>query len=215
MNMSHENKTRLTLQQSARELVLATASGGMAIALGTLLSIFTVIKMPQGGSLTIGSMLPLIFCALAFGPVWGVGTAIVYGVLQFIIAPYAAHWASIFLDYPIAFGMLGLSGFFAAPYARRLEESNILRRIGLLSLPRIVLAVVVAMGGRLFAHVLSGVIFFAYYAPEGQNVWLYSLGYNGTYMVPEMVITSLLLLPLAYVLKPRGHDRPAGRSGDA
>ena len=78
-----------------------------------------------------------------------------------------------------------------------------MRRIGLLPLPRIVVAVVVVMSARLFAHVLSGVIFFASYAPEGQNVWLYSLVYNGTYMAPEMVITLLLLLPLAYVLKPR------------
>ena len=58
------------------------------------------------------------------------------------------------------------------------------------------------MLGRLIAHVLSGVVFFASYA-EGKNVWLYSLGYNGTYMVPEMVVTSILLLPLALVFKPR------------
>ena len=121
-------------QQKTRELVLATASGGMAIALGTLLSIFTVIRMPQGGSLTIGSMLPIIFCALAFGPVWGFGIAIVYGALQFIIAPYAAHWASIFLDYPIAFGLLGLAGLFAAPAQQRRSERHVLRRISLMPL---------------------------------------------------------------------------------
>lgn len=204
-NKPHDQAKGITSQQKIRELVLATASGGMAIALGTLLSIFTVIKMPQGGSLTIGSMLPVIFCALAFGPVWGVGIAIVYGVLQFIIAPYAAHWASIILDYPVAFGLLGLAGLFAAPAAHRLQETNSLRRIGLLSVPRIVLSVTVAMSGRLLAHVLSGVIFFAAYAPEGQSPWLYSLVYNGTYMVPEIVITSLLLMPLAIVLKP--HQR--------
>ena len=190
-------------QQKTRELVLATASGGMAIALGTLLSIFTVIRMPQGGSLTIGSMLPIIFCALAFGPVWGFGIAIVYGALQFIIAPYAAHWASIFLDYPIAFRLLGLAGLFAAPAQQRRSERHVLRRISLMPLYRIPLAVTVAMLGRLLAHVLSGVIFFASYTPEGQNVWLYSLGYNATYMIPEILITCVLLLPLVYLFKPR------------
>ena len=197
------NKPSDTAQPAKyREAILATATGGMAIALGTLLSVFTVIKMPQGGSLTIGSMLPVIFCALAFGTGWGFGIAAVYGVLQFIIAPYIAHWASIVLDYPVAFGLLGLAGLFAAPRDSRREERNILRRVGALPAWRIVLAVVVAMLGRLIAHVLSGVVFFASYA-EGKNVWLYSLGYNGTYMVPEMVVTSMLLLPLALVFRPR------------
>ncbi len=189
-------------QQSVRELILATASGGMAIALGSILSIFAVIKMPQGGSLTIGSMLPLILCALAFGPAWGIGTALVYGVLQFIIGPYAAHWASIILDYPVAFGFLGLAGLLAPAPALRQTESNILRRVGLLAWPRIVLAVILGMTGRLLAHVLSGVIFFASYTPAGRNVWLYSIGYNASYMLPEMAITSLLLLSLAFLFRP-------------
>ncbi len=188
--------------QQIREVILATASGGMAIALGTMLSVFAVIKMPQGGSLTIASMLPVILCALAFGPAWGIGTAVVYGALQFVVGPYAAHWASIFLDYPIAFGLLGLAGFLAPPAEERRAETNILRRIGLLAWPRIVLAVFLGMTGRLLAHIFSGAIFFASYTPAGQNAWIYSLGYNATYMVPEMVITSLLLLPLAFLFRP-------------
>lgn len=201
MNQSEPNT--LPHQKNVREMILATASGGMSIALGILLSIFTVIKMPQGGSLTIGSMLPVIFCALAFGPLWGLGICAVFGVLQFIINPYIAHWASIILDYPLAFGLLGLAGLFAAPAGRRLAEKNILRRIGLIPLPRVILAVVVGMSARLVSHVLSGVIFFASYAPEGQNVWLYSFIYNATYMVPEMVITCLFLIPLAAVFRTR------------
>jgi hypothetical protein len=87
-----------------------------------------------------------------------------------------------------------------------------LRRVGALPAWRIVLAVVVAMLGRLIAHVLSGVVFFASYA-EGKNVWLYSLGYNGTYMVPEMVVTSILSCrwPLSSAA-PEDRERRRGKS---
>jgi thiamine transporter len=203
-----QNETNPTKRQIQHEAILATASGGMAIALGTMLSIFTVIRMPQGGSLTVGSMLPIILCALAFGPAWGLGIAAVYGVLQFVVAPYVVHWASFLLDYPVAFGLLGLAGFFAGSRRVRLAEPNILRRIGQISLPRLLLAVFVAMAGRLAAHVGSGVIFFASYASVGQNIWLYSIGYNGSFMLPELVITTVLLLPLAIFLR-----RPAGQAG--
>ncbi len=192
----------LSGQQKMREAILATACGGMSIALSTVLSLFTLIHMPQGGSLTPASMLPIIFCALAFGPSWGMSIGAVYGVLQYIINPLASNWASFILDYPVAFGMLGLAGFFAAARMTRVNEKNILRRIGLISLPRILMAVFLAMAGRTVCHVLSGVVFYAEYAGD-QNPWIYSLLYNGTYMLPEMAITCILLLPLASVFRSR------------
>jgi thiamine transporter len=185
-----------------RETILATASGGMAVAMSLVLSLITVVRMPQGGSLTPASMLPVIFFSLAFGPLWGIGTCAVYGLLQFAIDPLAISWASLLLDYPIAFGMLGVAGFFAASRGVRLAERNILRRVGLVRLPRIFTAVTAAMLGRMACHTLSGVIFYAQYA-EGQNPWIYSLIYNGTYMLPEWILTCVLLLPLAAVLRPR------------
>lgn len=195
--------TRLKLHEST----LATATGGMAIALATVLSLVTLYKMPQGGSITPASMLPILFCALAFGPAWGLGIGAVYGILQFIIAPYTAHWASIILDYPVAFGLLGLAGLVAAPAARRIQEKNILRRLSLISPPRIIMGVLLGMLGRTVSHLISGVVFYASYAKDaGQNPWLYSLIYNITYMLPEAVITLLVLIPLSLVFRSR---RPA------
>lgn len=184
------------------ESILATASGGMAIALSTILSFLILLRMPQGGSLTAASMLPIIFCALAFGPVWGIGIGAVHGLLQFIIAPYLAHWASVILDYPLAFAFLGLAGFFAAPAALRREKRNIISRITLVTPAKMIIAVWIAMAGRMLSHLVSGVVFYRSYAIEaGQNPWIYSLIYNGTYMLPEAVLTSIILVGVATVLR--------------
>lgn len=186
----------------SRETILATATGGMAIALASVLSLIKLFDLPQGGSVTVASMLPILFCALTFGPVWGLGIAAVYGILQFVISPYAAHWASIFLDYPLAFGLLGLAGFFAAPDSQRLGERNVLKRLSMVKPANIVIGVIVGMLGRTVSHVLSGVIFYASYAEgTGLNPWMYSLVYNGSYMLPEAIITLVVLLPLAFAFR--------------
>ncbi len=188
---------------SIHETVLATASGGLSIALATLLSLLTLYRMPQGGTITPASMLPIIFCGLAFGPAWGIGIGAVYGLLQFIIAPFAAHWASIFLDYPLAFAMLGLAGLFAPRRTVRTGQGHVLRRIGLLKMTRIMAGIWLAVLGRLIMHLLSGVIFYRSYAVEaGQNPWIYSIIYNVTYMVPEAVIVTVLMLALSYLFRP-------------
>jgi len=83
------------------------------------------------------------------------------------------------LDYPIAFGALGLAGL-ARGHARLAQAW-----LGTL-----------AIGARFAAHVVSGAVFFAQYAPAGQNPWIYSAIYNGTYLLPEAVLSGLLLMAL-------------------
>jgi len=186
-----------------RETILATASGGMAIALSTVLSLIKLYDMPQGGSITPASLLPIFLCALAFGPVWGIGIGAVYGLLQFIISPFAAHWASIILDYPLAFALIGLAGLFAAKHSERTAERNVLRRIGLVPLWRVIVAIVIGISGRFLSSFLSGMIFYGIYAPEGQSAAIYSLVYNASYILPDMVIIFIVLIPLAAVLRQR------------
>lgn len=191
-----------------RETILATAVGGMAIALSSVLSMIKLFAMPQGGSVTPASMLPILFVALAFGPAWGIGVGAVYGLLQFVIEPYSAHWASIILDYPLAFGLLGLAGFFARPYAERSAERQILRRLSAIQWPMIVTGVVVGMLGRTVSHLISGVVFYGSYAKEaGQNPWIYSLVYNLSYMVPEALITLVILIPLSIAFRKKQQAR--------
>ena len=201
--MTQQNTSNETTKM--RETILATAAGGMAIALSSVLSLIKLFEMPQGGSVTAASMLPVLFVALALGPAWGLGIGAVYGLLQFVLQPYSAHWASIILDYPLAFGLLGLAGLFARPLMDRMSERNLLRRLSAIRWPQIIAAVVVGMLGRTLAHVLSGVVFYASYAEEaGQNPWIYSLVYNLSYMIPEAIITIIVLVPLAVVFRKKG-----------
>ena len=157
--------------------------GAMMIAIATVLS-FIKMKTPlwvNGGSVTAGSMIPILIFAYRWGGARGILVGAVYGLLQFFIEPYAAHPLSIILDYPLAFGLIGVMGFFAN------QESGA---------ASIITGVTVGLLGRFMAHFLSGFIFFAAYAPEGTHPVLYSLIYNGSYMLPEIAISIAIFLLL-------------------
>ncbi len=120
MNTTKEStiKTEYRNQNSFRNpKVLAE----MAIftALATALSTIVVYILPQGGSITLASMVPIIWLALRRGPKVGIVTGVIYGLIQFIMLPYAIDPIQVLLDYPLAFGVLGFAGFFPTrPIAR-------------------------------------------------------------------------------------------------
>lgn len=149
---------------------------GIAIALGTILKMFTIMKMPNGGSVTLGSMIPIIFIAYIYGPRIGILGGLLFGIIDLMLGAYVVHPLQLLLDYTFAFMSLGLAGYF---------RNNV------------TLGAFIAILGRYICHVLSGVIFFAEYA-NGQNPLIYSLIYNSTYLVPELIITVVVLniLPL-------------------
>lgn len=159
------------------------AEGGIMIALAALLSYIKVYEAPQGGSVTAGSMIPIMIFAMR----WGVGPGLmvggVYGILQFILGPYFYHPVQFLLDYPIAFGFLGLAGI------AKSDNNDISTKDYLL----LVIGILISISGRFVAHLLSGVIFFAEYAGE-QNPWLYSAGYQASYLVPEFIISVIILI---------------------
>lgn len=159
---------------STRKIVMA----GLMIALSTVLSYVKVFSMPQGGSITAGSMVPIILFAIIYGLKDGFFAACVYGVLQFILDGIVFHPSSIVLDYVLGFGMMGLAGIFHT-------ETKDLKRA--------LLGGLVGSFMRLVMLVLSGAIVWGSYAPEGMNVWRYSIGYNATYMIPEIILTVVLI----------------------
>lgn len=144
---------------------------GIAIALGTILKMFTIIKMPNGGAVTLGSMIPIIFIAYIYGPRVGMLTGFLFGVIDLMLGAYVIHPVQLLLDYSFPFMALGLAGYF---------KNNI------------ALGSTVGIIGRYICHVLSGVIFFASYAGN-QNPLIYSLIYNATYLIPELIITIVVL----------------------
>lgn len=157
--------------------------GAMMIAIATVLS-FIKMQTPlwiNGGSVTAGSMIPLLIFAYRWGGTRGMFVGAVYGLLQFFIEPYAAHPLSIVLDYPLAFGLIGMAGYLANAGASSIKVAY---------------GITLGLFGRFMAHFLSGFIFFASYAPEGTHPVLYSLIYNGSYMVPELVISLVIFFLL-------------------
>lgn len=147
--------------------------GGLCIAISFVLSYIRLYHMPQGGSITPASMLPLFIYAYIYGPAAGITAGAAYGLLQLIQDAYVVHWAQLLLDYPLAFGALGLAGYFAK------------------SLP---LGIIVGGLGRFIFHFISGFVFFGSYAPKGVNPIYYSLGYNATVLAPEIAICLVVAL---------------------
>lgn len=151
------------------------------IALSTVLSLVTVMKMPLGGSVTLFSMLPVCMLSIMYGCRWGIVCAFIYslgqlaldiaGVAGWGLTPVAFAGCVVF-DYLAAFTVLGLAGMFRAK-----------------GVPGYIAGIALAVALRMLSHIISGVIFFSSWAPEGWNPFVYSLAYNGAYMVPEFIFT--------------------------
>ncbi|MDN5276707.1 MAG: thiamine transporter [Clostridiales bacterium] len=153
---------------------------GVMIALAQVLSYVKVYELPQGGSVTAGSMVPILFFAVRWGARGGILAGMAYGLLQFILGEkYSYHIVSILFDYIIAFGCLGLAGLF--------------RQKGMAG---VMAGVFLGILGRFICHVISGVTVFASYAPEGQSPWVYSILYNGSYLLPELIISMVIVVLL-------------------
>jgi thiamine transporter len=146
--------------------------GSLCVALSFLLSYIRLFRMPQGGSVTLAGMLPIIIFAVAFGPLPGILAGFALGLLNLIQDPYIVHWMQIFLDYPLAYGALGLAGI----YRKHLSLSAFIGGFG-----------------RLAMSFLSGVIFFREFTPEGWNDYIYSIVYNGSFIGAEILIIIVLL----------------------
>ena len=160
-------------QRGNQVRVLAEAT--VMIALASVLYVIRIYTLPEGGSVTLGSMIPLILLSLRRGLKVGVTAGVVLGFVVLYLEPFIFNPIQVLLDYPIAFGALGLAG---------LLKRQPIAGVGL------------GILGRFFAHFLSGIIFFASFAPVGMNPVLYSAIYNGTYLGIEFVISAGIMFLL-------------------
>ena len=176
------------MEQSKTRMI---AEAGVAIAIAQVLSFITLFHMPQGGSIKAASLVPLMIFAYRWGGTRGIWAGVVYGVLHFLLGfKSSIHYLSIILDYLVAYGAIGVCGYF---------KDNI---TGLVS------GSIVAIALRWFASVTSGAVVFASYAPQGQNPWIYSMIYNASYMVPDGILNIIVLL-FVYQGVKRGLKRGA------
>lgn len=167
------------------------AEAGVAIAIAQVLSFITLFHMPQGGSIKAASLVPLMIFAYRWGGTRGIWAGVVYGVLHFLLGfKSSIHYLSIILDYLVAYGAIGVCGYF---------KDNM---TGLVS------GSIVAIALRWFASVTSGAVVFASYAPQGQNPWIYSMIYNASYMIPDGILNIIVLL-FVYQGVKRGLNRSA------
>ncbi len=153
----------------------ALVYGALAISLAFVLSYLRLFHMPQGGSITPGSMIPIFIYAYWYGPKKGFIVGLAYAALQMIQDAWFVHPVQILLDYVFAFGFLAVAGFF---------KKNLYLGI--------------TAGGaiRFACHWVSGAVFFAEYAPEGVNPWMYSLGYQASCILPDLVICVVIAVLL-------------------
>ncbi len=157
---------------TTRQLVFSSA----AMALAIVTSMLKIFELPFGGSITLFSMLFIVLIGYWYGPKAGLMTGFAYGLLQFVLDPIFYSIPQMFVDYPLAFGALGLSGFF----------SN--KKYGLW------IGYVVGILGRFVFSYLSGLLFFAAYAEgSGMSAPVYSLCYNGSYIGAEGIITLIVI----------------------
>ena len=170
--------TDLTKKQKNRRL----AESALMLALASILSKLAVFSLPFGGSVTLFSQVPIILISYRYGVKWGLTTGLAMSVIQLIFGLENFSYVSgisgflilAFFDYIIAFSALGLGGVFKG------------------KIKKDVLAI--ALGGtvvtaiRFVCHFISGATIWKEYA-EGAPVLEYSLKYNGSYMLPELIIT--------------------------
>ena len=172
----------------------------LLIAIATVLSLIKI-DLPFGGGVTVVSMLPLVLCSHRWGWKWGVVTAFVYSVLQLILGldnvGYAASFAMalgiVFLDYIVAYTVIGLSGVFEKTLGRTRKA--------------VFVGILVTFLLRFVCHLITGAWIWGVWMPEEfmnmtmTSPWLYSFLYNGWYMLAEIILTEIVAM---LIYKPLG-----------
>ena len=174
-------------QSKTHMRVRALCEGAIMVALAFVLSFVKLYELPNGGSLT-PAMFPILFYALRWGLGQGLCAGFVFGLLQLIFdGAYAWGWQSMLLDYLLAFTPLGLAGLFKG------------KAWGIFP------GTVIGCAARFAIHYISGVTIYKIYEPTTvpgfgtyDNAALYSLVYNGVYMLPNMLL-ALLIAGVLYV----------------
>ena len=206
-------------KQRTQALTVSAIMIAFATSISAICAVMPFLNLPFGGGFTIASMLPIIIVAYMYATKWGLLTAFAYSILQMLLGfntvsafflpgdSQMLWWRAvlvIFIDYILAYSVLGLGGVFRKKFETK---------------KAIVLGSIFAISLRYIAHILSGAIFFGtwaewFFTQDGFYSWgqkiletfsgaslatVYSIIYNGTYMIPEIVITAIVACFVARV----------------
>ncbi len=168
----------------------------LLVAVAVAIDLIPLPKWPQGGSVSL-CMIPIVFCSYRNGAKWGLASSFVLACVQMVMGltlPAAKTFGSIvlclLLDYILAFTVLGAADIVAKPFGKY-------KAVGYT-----VGAVTVGFL-RFVCSFLSGIVLWREYAPEGVPVWIYSLTYNGGYMLPNTLIAAVIIALLCGVIDPK------------
>ena len=205
----------------AKRRTLIITEVALAIALAAVLNVLQL-RLPinfMGGSISL-AMLPIALVALRRGPLSGMVVGTAFGCIDLLIEPLILMPIQVILDYPLPYLLFGFGvGCYSKlynKYANRSGQGAIGR---FLAQGSFIIIIAVILGGilRLIPHTLSGVFFFSEYAGDffaatpgflffpgavdsGLNVWVYSIAYNATYLIPSLICVAVCLLIIAPIL---------------
>lgn len=158
---------------------------GLTVALAAVLSLYKI-TLPwnfAGGSISLG-MVPLFVFASRRGVLLGVLAGLLFGVVDYFMEPFFVHPIQVLLDYGVGFAACGLAGVTRARIGAQGSSATLVART--------LVGSTLGGVGRFGASFVSGMVFFAANAPKGQPVWIYSLLYNASYLLPSVALCAVL-----------------------
>ena len=204
-------------QKNSKSLRILAESAIM-VALATVLSMIKVYEAPYGGSVTLLSMAPIIILSMRRGVKTGLLAGFVHSVIQLLLGLNNVAWVPTpggivlccLLDYILPFTLLGLGGLFRNIRFVKNDTANLVIAA--------VLGTLLVTLLRFACHILSGaVIWYAldleWYADDPDHIvhkygaWMFSVIYNGTFMLPEIIETVIGVPLLTKALSKVGTDR--------
>ncbi len=165
-----------------------TTSAMMVALAAVLMFVSKIIPSPwlQGGSITLASMVPIIAVSIMYGTKWGIISGFCYSLIQLMsgfyvppVSDFLSYTIVILFDYVVAFSILGTAHIFYSLFGK----NNI----------AVTISGITVVFFRYLCHIFTGIVIWGVYAPEGQSVLWYSIAYNGSYMIPEIIISGVVL----------------------
>lgn len=166
-------------RRASQTMILAEA--GVAAALAWILGRLKIFQMPQGGSVSL-ELIPILYLAFQRGAYPGVLAGLVTGLLKLATGAEVVHPLQAILDYPLASMVLGLAPLMSFGQGVK----------------RVVSGAIAGSFLQFLCFFASGIVFFGQYAPEGTPVWQYSAVYNASFLIPEMILSAVVV---AFLLK--------------